>query len=134
MTDPGPHKSPSAPALPTRLVIAVSVLGLALFAALGFVVGTKVTDRRHELGGWHTAIAHVGARQISIRGDGWTYGATGSVNAWIDHAGSWHDSGWPDCLRVPPGRDVPVRFAAHEVTVDDISWRPIVAIDCRAND
>jgi hypothetical protein len=31
-------------------VIAVSVLGLALVAALGFVVGTTVTDRRHELG------------------------------------------------------------------------------------
>ncbi|WP_460820685.1 hypothetical protein [Nocardioides ungokensis] len=97
-----------------------------------------MTERRHDLGGWHTGVAHVGANVASIDYDGWVYGASDSVEAWIDRDGSWHESGWPSCLRVPRGSgrlvgDVPVRFAAHEVTVDDQTWRPIVAVDCRTN-
>lgn len=127
MTDSGPHR---------RVVLAGVVLALALSAVVGFLVGADVTGRRHDLGGWHSATGHVGTKVVSIEYDGWVYGARDSVEAWIDRGGAWHDSGWPDCLRPPPGaalsaRDVPVRFATREVTVDDRTWRPIVAIDCR---
>jgi hypothetical protein len=120
-------------------VVVVALVALGLVAAVGFVVGSDVTERRHNLGGWHTGVAHVGVGVASIDYDGWVYGASDSVEAWIDRTGAWHESGWPSCLRVPLGSggpvgDVPVRFAAHEVTVDDQTWRPIVAVDCRASD
>lgn len=147
MTDPGADAATGAgakgagqggPLLDRRVVLAAVVLALALVAAVGYVVGADMTEGRHDLGGWHTAVAHVGSNTVSIEYDDWVYGASGSVEAWIDESGSWHDSGWPRCLGVPPGsglraRDMPVRFAAHEVTVDDQTWRPIVAIDCRTN-
>jgi hypothetical protein len=127
---------PGGPLLNRWAVLVAAVVTLGLVAAVGFVVGADVKERHHVLGGWHTGRAHVGVEVVSIDYDGWVYGASGSVNAWIDRRGSWHDSGWPTCLRVPAGRgrpvgDVSVRFAAHEVTVGDRTWRPIVAIDCR---
>ena len=120
-------------------VILSAAVVLGLVAAVGFVAGADVTERRHDLGGWHTGVAHVGVNVASIDYEGWVSGASDSVDAWIDRAGSWHESGWPTCLRIPPGSggpvgDVPVRFAAHEVTVGDQTWRPILAVDCRAND
>lgn len=148
MTDTEAHRSPGAvgtrpvqgdPLLNRWAVLVGAAVTLGLVGAVGFLVGADVTERRHDLGGWHTAVAHVGVNVATIEYDGWAYGASDSVDAWIDRAGSWHDSGWPTCLRVPPGSsgpvgDVAVRFAAHEVTVDDQTWRPIVAVDCRAND
>ena len=132
MTDRGTDVSPGgavidrrpASRLPSRRAIfGTTLAALGLCAAVGYVVGADVTERRHDLGGWHTGIAHVGSRVASIDGGDWVYGASDSVEAWIDRRGSWHESGWPTCLRVPPGSsgpvgDVPVRFAAHEVTVD----------------
>lgn len=143
MTDPRADASPGAVVLGTgpggllldrRVVLVAALAALVLFAAAGFVVGADVTERRHDLGGWHAGVAHVGTDVVSVEYGDWVYGASDSIEGWIDRAGSWHDSGWPDCLRVPPGSDVPVRFAAHEVTVDHQTWRPIVAVDCRASD
>jgi hypothetical protein len=111
--------------------IAFAVLAL-LVAAGGFVAGTAWARDRTDLGGWHTATAHLGSKQVLIEYEGWSYGASGSVESWIDGTGSWHESGWPQCFRVPAGTEVTVRFQAREVTVDGTTWRPIVSIDCRA--
>lgn len=104
-----------------------------LSAAVGFVSGAETTERSHDLGGWRTADARVGANVVSIDSGGWVYGARGTVPEWIDYAGTWHDSGWPECLQVPPGTTLRVRFAAHKVSVDDQTFRPIVAVDCRVD-
>jgi hypothetical protein len=96
---------------------------------VGFALGAAWSSR-HKGDTWHTGTARTGIRQISIEHDGWTYGASESVGSWIDAHGTWHDSGWPACLRVPPGQQVTVRFQAREVTVNGTTWRPIVAIDC----
>lgn len=103
---------------------------------MGFVVGADVTERRHALGGWHTGVAHVGSGVVTIEYDGWAYGAEDSIETWIDSDGGRHDAGWPDCFRAISESsklvgDVRVRFAAHEVSLDGTTWRPILAIDCR---
>lgn len=114
---------------PARRTLTVgATLCLLMVLALGFALGSFWSGR-HNTDTWHTGIAYTGIRQISIEYDGWTYGANDSVPEWIDAQGTEHDSGWPDCLR-GPGRHVPVRFQAREVTVDASTWRPIVAIDC----
>jgi hypothetical protein len=125
---------PDPPTTPGRRDIhwgwsALVVLGVVV-AGAGFIGGAAWTRHETDLGGWHTGVAQTGIRQISIEDDGWTYGASGSVDQWIDRDGSVHDSGWPDCLRVPPGSKVTVRFQAQVVTIDDMTRRPIVAIDC----
>ncbi len=80
---------------------------------------------------WQTGTAHVGARQISVESDGWTYGVSGSVPMWFDARGSSHESGWPDCLAGDVRTISALRFAAAEVEVDGLGYRPIVAVDCR---
>lgn len=131
MTDTTDVDPPTAPSMSRiRGVVPVTVVVVVALAA-GAILGSKWTSSRHNLGGWHTARAYIGTQQVSIAYDGWTYGAVGSVGEWIDARGSWHDRGWPDCLQVPAGSTADVRFAAHRVTLDGTSWRPIVAIDCR---
>lgn len=106
------------------------VVLVALGALGGFLAGTAWTNHRTELGGWHDAVAQTGLKQVTIEYDGWTYGASESVDRWIDRSGTWHDSGWPECLKQT--RSVNVRFQARVVTIDGGTTRPIVAIDCRA--
>jgi hypothetical protein len=131
MTDPGVDDR----LVDRRALIVAAVIVLAVFTAVGYVVGADVTERRHNLGGWHTGTAHVGSHVITIEYDGWAYGADGSVETWIDSKGELHGAGWPACLRLGPGgtpiHDVPIRFAAHEVSLDGTTWRPILGIDCR---
>jgi hypothetical protein len=107
-------------------------LGAALVAAslLGFALGSAWTPNGSDLGGWHTGRGRVGIRKVTIEYDGWFYGATDSMGQWIDRQGTWHESGWPDCLAGRVGRTTQVRFQARQVTVDGQTWRPIVAIDC----
>jgi hypothetical protein len=80
---------------------------------------------------WVDGVAQVGSDEFSIEYDGWTYGSDLHVMSWIDSSGSWHDQGIPPCLRTEPGASVPVRFQVREVTVDHLTWRPIVSIACR---
>jgi hypothetical protein len=98
---------------------------------VAFLGGSAWQSHRTNLGGWHVGVAQIGAKDVSIQYEGWTYGSSGSVDAWIDQRGTWHDSGWPQCLDVAPGHRISVRFQARAVTVDERTWRPIVAIDCR---
>ncbi len=90
---------------------------------------------------WHTATAEVvGERDhplVSIEVDGWTYAINDSVPYWIDGEGV-HDGGWPTCLSPNPAKsstqvpEVPIRFATVNVDADDVlSWRQVVAVDCR---
>ena len=80
---------------------------------------------------WAAGVAQVGVDQFSLEFDGWTYGSGLQGMRWIDPSGSWHDHGVPSCLRVEPGALVPLHFQTREVTVDQQTWRPIIAIDCR---
>ena len=106
-----------------RLVALVG--GLALLC--GMAIGAKWSFVSDD--GWHTGQGYAGLNQVSVEYKGWTYGAGASV-PWIDAAGSWHEGGWPPCLQRL--KNQPVRFQARSVTVDNTSWRPIVAIDCRS--
>jgi hypothetical protein len=75
-----------------------------------------------------TGRADAGEGGLSITTDDHTYGG-GFGFAWTDAGGTWHDRGRPDCL--PPGASRQVRFAATEVTVEGVTWRPVVWLDCR---
>ena len=108
--------------------LTVAVAGM-LVLILGVAVGVAIDRSRAD--GWKSGTAHLGEQQISIESGGWTYGAEGSIPAWIDTQGTRHDGGWPDCLDGPVGSDRAVRFRAPTVHVDGGSFRPIVVVDCR---
>src|ERR1700716_1861422 len=79
----------------------------------------------------YTGKAHSMQAQISITGeDGWVYGVPLDVR-WTDASGVWHEGARPVCL--PPVGDmpVPVTFAATQVTVNGMTWRPVVWVSCR---
>lgn len=117
--EPRPDERARSPIL-VGLAVAVSlVVGILIGLSWPSSIGNDE---------WHTGTGAVGTDQVSIDYDGWTYGVESSV-AWIDAQGTWHDGGWPTCLRQQGSRTV--RFQARSVTVDDTTWRPIVAIDCR---
>ena len=77
---------------------------------------------------WLTGSAHVSsvARQATFGVDGWYYGFTGSV-AWYDRQGSFHESGWPDCLA---DQTTMARFQAASEPIDLVG-KPVLAVDCR---
>lgn len=108
---------------PPGLVPALAV-GL-LLVAVAFGIGAG-RSRVEEL----TGRAHIGSHVASIESDGWFYGVNDSV-AWIDASGSFHEDGWPACLR-PAGTTRMVRFGAVDVTIpDSVGFRPVVWVDCR---
>jgi hypothetical protein len=87
------------------------------------------TDR--DAASLHAGKAYSTDAQISITGeDGWVYSLSLDVN-WTDSNGTWHDGSRPDCL--PPAGNVPgpITFAATEVTLNGITWRPVVWVSCR---
>ncbi len=89
-------------------------------------------DARGSHPDWQTGQAiTTPTRLLQVQTDDWSYAARDAVPAWIDASGTWHDGGWPNCLDVPQGRHLQVRFAATEVTVEDTTWRTIEIIDCR---
>ena len=110
------------------LRLAIGVLAVvALVAALGgYLVGTN-----RSVVSIYTGKAHSMQAQISITGeDGWVYGVPLDVH-WTDASGVWHEGDRPVCL--PPVGDVaaPVTFAATHVTVNGMTWRPVVWVSCR---
>ena len=80
---------------------------------------------------YHTAVPSSAEGAVSIEADGWTYGlpAPDGVD-WTDQNGAFHDGGRPDCLP-PEGATRSVRFATIEVTINGMTWRPIIWVDCR---
>ena len=105
------------------------VLALLLVFLLGLTVGVVMDRSRGDV--WKSGTAHLGERKVSIESDGWTYGAEGSIPAWIDARGTQHEGGWPGCLDGRVGSKTTVRFLAPTVDFDDASFRPIVVVDCR---
>lgn len=76
-----------------------------------------------------TGEAHSAEGAISIETGEWTYGVPLDGVSWTDANGSWHDDGRPECL--PPSQETfPVTFAAVEVTVEGVTWRPVVWVSC----
>ncbi len=75
----------------------------------------------------HTGRADAGETAISVEADGWTYSIPTDVR-WVDGGGVAHDGGRPDCLE--PGESSLVRFAAVELTVEGVSWRPVIWVAC----
>jgi hypothetical protein len=65
----------------------------------------------------------------SISTDGWTYGFAADIE-WIDARDTWHEDGPPECLP-PPSSVEDVTFAWVEATIEGMTWRPVVWIDCR---
>jgi len=114
---------PAAPSMITRRL----PLTLAL-AAMAFLVASCATmsARQPEI---LIGTAHSAEGAISIESGDWTYGVALDGVSWTDANGSWHDSGRPECL-APSETTIPVRFAAIEVTVDGVTWRPVVWVSC----
>ncbi len=108
------------------VVATVLVVAVGVFWVSRVLIGPGSAPKS-----WVDGVAQVGSDQFSIEYDGWTYGSDLHVMSWIDSSGSWHDQGIPPCLRTEPGASVPVRFQVREVTVDHLTWRPIVSIACR---
>ena len=116
--------------LSTRLDLrqAIGVLAVvAIVAALGgYLLGTNRSGVSI-----HTGKAHSVQGQISITGeDGWVYSVPLDV-PWTDASGGRHEGDRPACL--PPAGDMPapVTFAATQVTVNGVTWRPVVWVSCR---
>jgi hypothetical protein len=116
--------------LSTRLNLrmAIGVLAVvALVAALGgYLVGTNRSGVSI-----HTGKAHSVQAQISITGeDGRVYSVPLDV-FWTDASGVWREGDRPKCL--PPDGDLaaPITFAATQVTVNGMTWRPVVWVSCR---
>ncbi|MGZ4560245.1 MAG: hypothetical protein ACXVXJ_04620 [Mycobacteriaceae bacterium] len=97
--------------------------------ACGIAIGVAWQNNEHR-GQWQTGRGYIGIHEVSVRSQGWTYGVDdAAVVPWIDSDGTWHEGGWPACLR--RFQTQPVTFQARSVTIDGRTWRPIVAIDCR---
>jgi hypothetical protein len=98
----------------------------ALSLVAGFLIGTWRSGTNIATGRADSA----GNGGGSIITHGWTYGFSSDV-PWTDASNSWHEGGTPDCL--PPLSSVDgVRFAWTEVSVEGVSWRHVVWIDCRS--
>lgn len=109
-------------------------VGLAVGLVLALLLGLSAyaLGARRGSAGSLTGRAHIGDRMASIEHEGWFYGVSDSV-AWIDTMGSFHEDGWPACLR-PAGSTRIVRFGAVPVNIpDSVGFRPVVWIDCRAD-
>lgn len=112
--------------MPKPLLAAFAVLLLLIGGFFGFGVGAGKAQPR-----WYTSPAHVSveAKKASFQTDGWTYGFEESV-AWFDGEGTFHESGWPECLT---DRTTSATFLApvRTIDVDGTGIRPVLAVDCR---
>lgn len=99
---------------------------LALSLALAGCANTSTPSKEVEI---LTGVAHSAEGAISIEAGDWTYGVPLDGVQWTDTNGTWHEDGRPECLPPVEGT-VPVRFAAVEVTVDGVTWRPVVWVSC----
>lgn len=50
---------------------------------------------------------------------------------WVDSEGSLHENGRPECLP-SAGQAKAVKFAAVEVSIEGVTWRPVVWVSCRS--
>jgi hypothetical protein len=116
--------------LSTRLDLRLAIGVVAVVVIVGALGGYLVGANRSGVS-IHTGKAHSVQAQISVTGeDGWVYSVPLDVN-WTDASGVWHEGDRPACL--PPVGDLPapVTFAATQVTVNGMTWRPVVWVSCR---
>ena len=101
-----------------------------ILVVLAVVVAYYAGSLRPAIG-YHVGVPSSAENALSIEADGWTYGsgAPGGI-PWTSAAGVFTEGIRPDCLPAA-GTNVPVRFASIEVTVEGMTWRPIIWIDCR---
>ena len=105
------------------LVVVVVALGVVAIGPrnLAFALGgTVLLEGR----------VSVGENTVSIETADWTYGMSPAASSWTDSQGTWHEGGRPACL-APGDFTSTVRFAAVQVSVANVTWRPIVWVDCR---
>ena len=107
-----------------RVVLAVALL---LAVVIGGAAGYLIRDHR-ATATVLTGSFYAGDHEASGRVDGWSYGLSDGVE-WQDAQGSWHDSGWPDCL-TPVGSTHVIRFAYTPVTGLPQEWRQVVWVSC----
>ena len=107
----------------------LAVLAIVFVTLTAFGVGYAVGGNNATHPPVFVADGHVGADQASFQvGDTW-YGFDSSVS-WTDSAGSFHDSGWPECL--PMLQEVTrVRFAATTTWVGQVGVAHVVWVDCQ---
>jgi hypothetical protein len=114
----------------TRLYLRLAIGVLAVVALVAALGGYLAGSNRSGVS-IYTGKAYSTQGQISIKAnDGWFYDVPLNVH-WTDAGGSWHEGDRPVCL--PPIGEVPapVTFAATQVTVNQITWRPVVWVSCR---
>ncbi len=102
---------------------------LAMLATSLALAGCATTSMPSNEARILTGEARSAEGAISIETGDWTYGVSLDGVSWTDANGSWHDDGRPECL--PPSQEtIPVTFAAVEVTVEGVTWRPVVWVSC----
>jgi transcriptional regulator with XRE-family HTH domain len=105
----------------------VAAAGVACLIAVGAVA---VAEHHHAPMTIITGKAYVGDHVATMVVDGWAYGFSDGGVSWVDSHGSWHEDGWPTCLRGPG--TVRATFGVVPVTdPNGISLRQVVWVDCR---
>jgi len=102
-----------------------SIALVVVALAIGFFIGTWRAGATIETGRADSTATGGG----SIITEGWTYGFSADA-AWTDTGNVFHDSGLPDCLPLLSSVEN-LRFAWVQVTVEGVTSRPVVWIDCR---
>ena len=106
-----------------------SRLGGALLGMSLALAGCATTTTKSNEVEILTGVAHSAEDAISIETGDWTYGVPLDGVQWTDANGAWHEDGRPECLP-PAAETIPVRFAAVEVTLEGVTWRPVVWVSC----
>lgn len=125
MTDQSAVAATDGRRIPLVALGAIAVVVLVVAVIGSFLVGTM-----RPAVSIHTAVPSSAEGAISIETGGWTYGVPLEGVDWIDSSNTWHDKGRPECLP-PTGTTRPVTFGSVEVTVQGVTWRPVVWVDCR---
>lgn len=109
-----------------RITAALVVL---LIAVATFGVGYRMGGDSAIHPTVYTADGYVGADVASFEVGDMYYGFRSSVS-WTDSAGSFHDSGWPECL--PKIQTVKgVRFAGTTLWAGNVGLASVVWVDCQ---
>ena len=128
--DDGPLAAGSprrAAVLDSRALRWVTAVGIACLIAVVALVASAHHQAKMTV---ITGVAYVGDHVATMVAGGWAYGFSDGGVSWVDSHGSWHDSGWPSCLR-GPGL-VRVTFGVVPVTdPGGESLRQVVWVDCR---
>ncbi len=109
----------------------LAVLAGVLIAGAAFGAGYRIGSDSAAHPTVYTADGYVGGDMASFQVGDTTYGFRSTVN-WTDSAGSFHSSGWPECL--PKTQTVKgVRFAGAVLWVGNIGVSSVLWVDCQTH-